>query len=353
VTLSSIPNEPSANGVLLTQLDNRGQVVAARAYRPAELFPTSSWFFEPQLVKMGNELRLIAYTSNGIAMLAFDSTGQNRTASPASLLVNSPLSAGDYRVSFRASSNGSRLWLSWMPYRAANPDGIYQSDIMLQAFDSAGNSLKEAQIIDAAVNTNAITHLQIAVTDSKFIASWTNGLTRRYKVFDTSNSLLQADKTLPASSSNCLIVHPVALNPGLALLCSSASHLEAVRTVRLNNAFEMLGTSGTLENELFSPAWLSRFNGIDVYTGDNGRFIFSVIQHIKLWPEDEIGSQYIAISEIVASDLAFSNSETRLIARFPMSEMFPRWILPMQGRFLIIGTTQYGVVHSMLVWRNK
>lgn len=354
VAMSYIPGETGASGVVLTQLGDRAQVIAARAYRYTELFPGSLWSSDPKLLRVGNELRLLAITNNGIAMASFDAAGQTRNVAASKLLVNEPLSSDYDRAGFHAEGGLDRLWLSWMPASISQPTGEHLTNLMFQTFDGNGGNLSVPYVLQSAVNPLAISRVKLAVSEKNLVVTWQTSV-QKFKVFSANNSILLADKILSSPSHACLGATPVALNPGHAFICTSAPYIQSVQGARLNANFDLVGGAGNFENEIISPAWLSTFRGAEFYTGNLGSLIFGVVQHVQLWPEDDLVSRYISISEIAPSEGPLSTSNVKLIARVPYSEMTVKWAFPMSGRLLLVGVDSYsesGKMRAMVVWNR-
>jgi hypothetical protein len=354
VVVTHIPGQPSAVGIVLAQLDTRGNVLAAHSYTRAELFPAAQYFREPRLVRVGSELRLLARTDNdGVSMVAFDSTGQ-RLLRPAVTMLSDPQFGYDYEgTSYRVSANGSGIWLGWLRNILTTNTGALKS-LAVQHFDAGGQALNTARVL-APVGPD-ISNFNMALGSSRLAVSWLQtGVPsqRRLEVIDINSDVLLTDKTLGSSYDACTHVDTLALEGGIAMTCWSNMGSIGAAKLAPNGELE-LSAGATLATDTLRAPWLKSLNGRVMFSeGYGGQLIVSARQYAKYWPEDMVESTYTAVfqTDVISGPLAAR--EPVLLARIPGPPFNMLTTVQLANGVLLIGSDGGSYLNSMGVWQVK
>jgi hypothetical protein len=354
VVATFIPGQPSAVGIAIAQLDTRGNVLAARSYTRAELFPAAQYFNQPRLLRVGSELRLLARTDNDVSMVALDPTGQ-RILRPAISMLSDPQLGYDHEAtSYRVSTDGSSIWLGWLRIIPA-PDSVYLRSLAVQHFDASGQALGAAHVMLAPVNAD-IGNFSMALSDARLAVSWRQtGVpsASRLAMIDTASGALLADKTVGTGVcdyASCIHFDVLALQPGIAMVGWSPP-LSPIGAARLDASGEPVLSAGTtLLTDTLKAPWLTPISGA-VFNGLGGQLTVSASQHAKYWPEDTLESGFTSVFQTSGNSGPLAASELVLLARIPGFPVNVLTTVQLGNRLLLIGSDSAGYLNSMAVWK--
>lgn len=350
VVATYIPDQSSAAGIALAQLDTRGKVLAARSYPSAELFPAASYFLEPRLLRIGSELRLFARTNNGVSMVAFDPTGQRILRPAVTVLFDLQLSSDTERTSYRVATDGAGIWLGWMRIIPAD-FSVYLKSVLVQHFDTNGEALGTARVVLDPVHVD-IRNFSMALSDTRLAVSWrqTGAVSaQRLEVIDAGSGALLADKTLSSDYDVCTYVKTLALQPGIALACWN--NLGPIGAARLDAGGELVLSPGaTLPIETLKAPWLTPLNGGAMFNGIGGQLTVSARQYAKYWPEDNSESSFTSVLQTSGISVPLAESEPVLLARVYDAPFNLLTTVQLGKRLLLIGNDSNGYLNSMVVW---
>lgn len=348
VVASFIPGQPSAVGVALSQLDNRGKVVAARSYTRAELFPAAQFFSEPRLLRVGSELRLFARTDNvNLSMVALDATGQT-ILRPAVTVLSDPQFGYDYEnTSYRLTADGNGIWVGWVRINSMS-----QRSVMVRHFDASGQAAGAERALLDPVMTD-ISELRMALADTRLGLSWKqSGLqpVRHAVTVDTASGAVVADKLLASDAGPGTRVETVALQPGIAM-ASWIYPVGPLGVARLDaNGDPVLSVGATLATDTLKAPWLAPISGIPVFSGVDGQLVVSAPQAAKYWPEDALDSGFLTVFQTAGTSGPLAASEPVLLARIPDARMTVLTTLRLGNRLLLVGSDGAGYLDSIVVW---
>jgi hypothetical protein len=356
VVATFIPGQPSAVGIAIAQLDTRGNVLAARSYTRAELFPAAQYFTEPRLLRVGSELRLLARTDNdGVSMVAFEPTGQ-RILRPAVTMLSDPLFGYDTeRTSYRVSTDGSGIWLGWLRIIPA-PNSVYLRSLAVQHFDASGHALGTARVMLDPVNAD-IGNFSMALSDTRLALAWRqSGLepVSRLAMIDTGSGALLADKTVGTGAcdyASCIHFDVLALQPGIAMVGWNPP-VSPIGAARLDASGEpVLSAATTLLTDTLKAPWLTPSNGPPVFKGLGGQLTVSTGQIAKYWPEDTLDSGFTSVFQTSGISGPLAASEPVLLARILGSPVNVLTTVQLGNRLLLIGSDGASYLNSMVVWK--
>lgn len=350
VALSPFPDQWASGGFTVAQLDQRGAVLAARSYSMVELFgSTSAWAPAPRLLRVGDELRLLARTDRGIQVVGLDATGQRITQPARLLLAQGNFEAdGDY-APFRAAADGNGFWLAWL---RINPG---PASLVLQRFDAGGAAQGNARPLAVNVVPIFLSNIGLAVSEDRVAVSWLPSLlsdTRRFAVLDKSSGTVLLEREVAAPQPACTKVQPLALQPGMALACYSGYSSLNLSAARLDaGGAPMLAAGGTLADQHLAADWLTAL-GRPVFAGANGQLVAAGFQNTPYWWRERGTSGFLMVMQ--SSGAGALSAAPTLLARIPGGGFDPRFVLPLGNRLLIVGgqdSTMSGGMHTLVVWR--
>jgi hypothetical protein len=347
VVATSILNQPDYAGIALTQLDARGKVVAMRNYTLADLFPGVQNFREPRLLRVGDELRVLAVTDSSVSMAAFDSTGQ-RILRPSVTLVSDPrliLVADD--LTYRMVADGAGIWISW---GRLTQDAYSQGRaLMLQHFDANAQPVVAPRVLSNA-SWGTLSDFNMAIDGARLAVSWREqgGSTARHlALIDTGSGALLTDKSLDSLQA-CTHVNTLALAPGLAMTCWG--NAQALRAARLDaNGDPVLSAGTTLATDTIKAPWLMPLNDDTVFGGNTGKLAASTRQTDKYWPEDDYATALTSVFQTRGSDGPLAASEPVLLARIAPPMNVQR-IIKLGNRLLLVGRDDFYNLQTTTVW---
>lgn len=350
VVLSPFPDQWASGGFTVAQLDQRGAVLAARTYSLVELFgSTSIWAPAPRLLRVGDELRLLARTDLGIQMVGLDASGQRITQPARLVLAQGTFEAdGDY-APFRAAADGSGLWLTWLRISPG------PTSLMLQRFDAGGAAQGSARPLAVNVVPIFLYNVGLAVSENQVAVSWLPSLlsdTRRFAVLDKSSRTVLLEREVAAPQPACTKVQPLALQPGMALACYSGYSSLNLSAARLDaGGAPLLAAGGTLADQHLTADWLTPL-ARPVFAGVNGQLVAAGFQHTPYWWREGGANGFLMVMQSGAAGAL--RAEPTLLARIPGGGFDPRFVLPLGNRLLIVGgqeSTMSGGMQTLLVWR--
>ena len=348
VVLGGPTTTPLNDGFALSAIDFRGNVTASRNYRRADFGAT---FLEVQrLVRVGNELRVIAFVDGRLDMLAFDTTGQARTAAQAPLVVET-LPGFDDSTYVRAAGGTDRFWLIWK--NAYEPVlGTILSDLKVQAFDAAGQPLGSPVLLEQGVNGAAVLRVRLsAAPGDPVLASWSLAGEVRYAAIGASSGALLARKT-PADTGLSLDgfpIEPAALGTGLTLTAPSPAP-GLMAGVRLDASYNPIrGTGSQFISESITPSWWLFQQGAVPPAGAFGRLFMGAYQFTKEFPGDISDTSFLSFVELTPTAGALG-SNVELLGRLPFDALEFPIIVPLPDRLLVVGTRNQGLA-TVPIWR--
>lgn len=352
VVVTWIPGQAQVAGVTLAQLDQRGALVAAKNYTPAELFPGAQYFNSPRLLRVGSELRLLAMTDKGISMVGLDATGQRITMAGKPMLSDPIFAYDNDQMLFHAMADGGDIWVGWT---RRTSDGDRLTSVALQRFDAGGQALAPATIMQDPIAKD-ISQVRLAVADKRVVMSWrllalSSG--RYYRVFDANNGTLGPTGALGDPYVPCRFIEAVTLKPGLALVCGPqpGGQIAAARI----GADGALAPATPLEGETLKAPWLTASGGNDVYEGSGGNLMVVTGQQGRYWPEDSDARSYLSVFQTRPTTGPLASAEPTLLARIPDNPMWVATVVPIGNRLLLVGANGYfegAKLRTMVVWKQ-
>lgn len=127
VALSGAPGLSSGAGFALTQIDARGQIVAAQVYRAADVHPEGALLStDLHLVRFGDGVAVVFKVGGRVALLRLDATGQHAATARATYVADAPAALGAIDSTFDVAGDGENLWLTWI-------DAVVDDDAYLPA----------------------------------------------------------------------------------------------------------------------------------------------------------------------------------------------------------------------------
>lgn len=354
VVVTMIPGQPPAAGIALSQLGPRGNVLAARAYTRAELFPAAQYFREPLLLRIGSELRLLARTDFGVSMVAFDSTGQRILRPAASIMSDPQFGIGVDDISYRVATNGADIWLGWVRL-IPTANSVYLRSLAVQHFDAEGQPLGAARAVLDPVEAD-VGKFSMALSDTRLAVSWRqSGLPPPWRLvmIDASSGVLLADKTLGSAYEPCTHVNTLALQPGIAMICWDNFSVP-IGAARLDAGGEpVLSAGATLRTDALKAPWLTTLYGGATFTGIGGQLTVAAIQQARYWPEDNLESGFTSVFQTSGVSGPMAASEPTLLARIVNTSAHVLFMAQVGNRVLLIGSDGAGKLNSMAVWLPK
>jgi microcompartment protein CcmK/EutM len=344
------PGQASATGLALAQLDSRGKVVAARRYERTELFPSTQWFSQPRLLRVGDELRLFAFTgNNNVSMVALDATGQ-RVLRPAVNVLFDPQISGDYEgMGYRVVADGAGIWIGWLR-TTQDADSARRVSLIVQHLDRDGQALGAERIaLDAAYAD--IGNVSMALSGSRLALSWRqmSGLqARQLAMIDTVSGELVASRTLDIPFETCNRVDTLSLQPGLAMTCWNM-WMPPLAVARLDgNGDPILPAGATLATDILRLPSVPFFGSTATFNGSGGQLFVSAGGGGKYWPEDSLESRFATVLQAGAGKGPLASSPV-LLARIPTPLSVQRMV-KLGNRLLLLGAGNDGYLNTTVVW---
>lgn len=361
VALAGLPGEPGALGFSLSRIDTRGRVVAMKSYRYADVAARGGMGRAPRLLQMGDELRVVFASDDGLQMLRVDTTGQTLLAPQAVVLGNAPRYGSDDGVEFQAGVAGGRLWLAWMDYPVYLND-VNQSTLSAQPFDAAGVPLAPPQVLASGLRPLSVRgpHAAVAAGD-RLLLNWTVTLSDRvtgyYAVLGPASDTPLAQGTLaPAPESSACGVglqRPFGPLSGAPAFWCFGNGLWGSAT--LDDALAPVQAGGALRVDPLLPADLRHESGTMLLTPALGRLVLSGRRTGLLWPEDSTETIFWQIGDVPwRTDGSADTAAYVPLARLYGESFTPLVQVPLADRILVIGTDcdcQGGQLSTMVVWR--
>lgn len=348
------PDQAQGAAIALTQLDARGKAMATRTYGAAELFPGADYLDEPRLLRVGEELRLVARTSRlGVAMAAFDSGGQRILRAPVVLLADTEggahialdLEGNSYRI----VQGGGRLWLNWVRI-GLMANGGYQRALQLQAFDAAGQALGGARTL-RGWTTGSFGQVGMVFADDRVALVWREGdwsRGGRLALVDAASGTL-TERALDLQGTTCGEVALVALQPGLAMTCRDYTP-KPLLAVRIDSAGNpVLDGTGRTDEAVQAPSLTAVSDGSS-FVGGGGELSMVTRQYETLWPDAPNPTRLFVVARTRSVDGRLAGGAPLLLARMPAELMTVDATIPMGNRLLLLGSDGYGDLATAVVW---
>lgn len=361
VAITGLPGEPSSIGFSLARIDTRGRVVAVKPYRYADVAARGGMGRAPQLMQMGNELRVVFASDDGIQMLRLDATGQTLLAPRAVVLSTAPLHGSDDGVLFSAGVAGGQLWLSWMDYPVYVND-VYLSTLSAQSFDAAGVPTAPPGVLATGLRPLTVRGPHMAAASgNRLLLSWTVTLndlvSGYYAVFGhaVTAPLAQGALAPVTDTSACRagLQRPFGPTDGApAFWCFGNGQWGSAT---LDAALAPVLSGGALRVDPLLPADIRGVPGTLTLTPAPGRLVLSGQQTGRLWPEDSADTIFWQIGDLPwRADGSADTAGYVTLARLYGQNFVPVTQVPLADRILVIGTDcecQGGLLSTMVVWR--
>ena len=345
VAVGYIPGEPQAAGLAVAQIDARGNVVAQRRYTSAELLPSMLYMAEPQVLRVGNEVRIFGRVNGReLWMVSLDSTGQNIVRPAVQLVSDMQLSYVASGIDYNVASDDAGIWVGW----ARAVDSSHRA-LLAQHFDANGQAPGPINTVEEQ-SMGDIFAFSMALDASRLTFAWITSIdTSPWHVatLDTRTGALLSDLTLGLSLEDCRVVRPVALHPGLAITCSALSGIGVAPLDATGNP--VLPSGATLKTNVMQTPWLGRTAGaVGRFDGSGGQLIVNIGQLDKFWPEDGTESHFVTVFQTSGSG-ALVDSEPVLLARIaPFVTV--QTSVRLGNRLLLIGSDDAGYINTTVVW---
>jgi hypothetical protein len=319
------------------------------------------WVTPQKLLRVGNELRLVALGDDGLLLAGFDANGQAPTL-PKTVLVPHGDFVSDYDNQYVAGAVvGNRIWLAWLHgYQDANSN--YLADVLVQSFDASGQPVGAPLTLSAGEYQSGVHTLRMSADSTHVVVSWLSGgsvLVSRYAVLDAVAGSLLADKSLlpaPVSRSNdgstaYYQLTPLATGTGVDLVFDSDTTFGQLAGVQLDGSFDALRSNGgaTLGSEVISQSWMEPAS-MGIAVAGSGQVFLASQGNVLLWPEDTLTTSVTNVTQLTpgAGALA-STGKLALLARVP--DAYAQFVLPFGDRVLLVGSSPTQAMTVTPVWR--
>ncbi|MEO8056888.1 MAG: hypothetical protein ABI671_01090 [Burkholderiales bacterium] len=282
-----------SSGIVVSRLDLRGRVIDAQLHESLALNDrTGSLVMHPAGV-----LYLEPLSSSNTAQVALTGFDRNGNLMGAPGAVSIDLGGGRFVPTlqrFSTATDGATLWILWARSYVQVGQG-FVNELVLQAFDTAGNPLAPETVVDAGPT------LVFALTagSGKVLLNWVRPSPAGtfdvlYAIGSVSSGSLDARSLVTGLPASNVFVAPFLLPEGGALLWPSAlgsgAVLPATAGVRLDGSYAVLrSASGGLDAELLA--------GVSTYDSNTPapaavgpRIVMSATVRGNLWP-DEPGNE--------------------------------------------------------------
>lgn len=338
IAMTSIRGFPPAEGVTLTTIDANGRATASIDHR-------GNWTRNPRLVRMSNELRLLAANEGGdIIALAFDAQGRTRAPDtqvliPASNRVQPAL----YDAWFQVAVGGNRLWLLTLQGCERRDSSTIQCDLVLQAFDQTGQAIGGPQVIAREVATNTFGAARLIAAADRVVAIWQlSGLPSVWQlaVADAASGLVLHTRAL--NDINPInVLHPAAMDPGVALVYADigSGAGDPLNIVALDSSYVPIRRAS---GDAISPPWMmpAALHGLTVTAGR---------MHLLSSRPVESGMLLSEVNWNVGTG-ANATPSVRLLGSFPY--LSTGHLVHLSDRLLVLGgrLVEEEVLATVVVW---
>lgn len=355
VTISNLPGTYPAAGFMLTEIGPRGALMAATAFPVAGL---PEPVYNPRLLRLGDELRLVYVGNGGVSMLRISADGQTLLSKTPIVLQHGPLGQVPYlsQFPFKAATSQGALWLVTTPY--VGSDTIPQARLELRRFDAAGSQVGAPQAIESGNTAYGVSALDMSASASQLVMTWYHGTPAagpRHMIVDATTGL-----SVPtATASGLSDLGPACQAQGLPLALSAnnlvACGAYASSAVTLGaNGLPLTNADGSIRNDSLLPADWSASSGVLNWVTDAQRLSFFGRRFEKLWPEDSLESSFFQFAEIPLVSSGPDITAYRMLGRVLSKTLQPQFAFTLGNRVLVIGSDcncQTGVLGTTIVWR--
>lgn len=344
VVLSRWRPEP---GMVLSQLDMRGQAVASTLYRFADFFVDSVG--ETRMARVGQDLRVVLETDSGLKMLGFDGTGQQVTLDAPVVMTAEELTSDLDSHSFAVQGTADSLWVAWLTYPVES-----DAKLQLRRFDALGRPQTPVLTIRDAVNPGGLSGVRMTMSADHLLLAWSqvnlDGKQWQYAAVSPSGEVL-VNRALGVGCAGDFV--PQALDSGPAFTCTNGPDAGAVALDESMNPRR--GGDGAIQVDGGLPAWWILNQGpFDDLTGMRDSLALTGRQYDLLWPDDTYQTGFTQIGQMPLADGVLQGEQVQLLAKVPSEEFATMRAVPFANHILLVGTDclcEGGTLRTMVVWK--
>jgi hypothetical protein len=344
--LMSYAGAAAVDGIAMSKVDVRGQVQSTVLHAGISAG-------NARMARVAGEARVVYLDNTGLAMRAFDSSGNTIGVAP-TLLKPGAVSSSATGEQFVLAGAGDVMWLVWFEF-PVSPSTQYT--MRARPFDAAGLPLAADSVLVTTGNPGSVRDLKANGSPGHAIVSWNEGALHFYALMQGA-----AAPTLHAtgiSNGTADVLFPAATATGAALMWKGAVGATGAWQpfgVRFDALGEPWWTgSGGIPgtSESLALGWISNAVSVKPAVGGGTPSLdLLAVDSAKLWPEDITATQLSVVTEITPGDRPLAaNPQARLLARgaLPMS-MSPH-LVGLSNNVLLFVDEPAGVTITS-VWRR-
>lgn len=335
-------------GMVLSQLDVRGQAVASAFYPDASLLSDS--FGEAHMARVGEELRVVFSTNAGLKLLGFNGTGQKLTRGTPVVVTTDLLTLGFETDSFAVQGTADSLWVAWLT--APRESNV---KVRIRRFDAQGRPQTPVITVDTNIFAGSVSGLRMktsATGDAVVVLAAENSAGKRWQYAAVSPSgQLLANQAVGVPCVGSFV--PQALDSGVTLTCTDKPYAGAVT---LDESMKpRLGSNGGVQVDGGLPAWWIQNQGAFYdLTGTGDGLALTGGQYRKLWPDDRFESEFTQIGLMPLAGGVLRGEQLQVLAKVPWNEFSAVLTVPFADRLLLVGADcacESAKLRTMVVWK--
>ncbi|MBN8489662.1 MAG: hypothetical protein J0M20_18265 [Burkholderiales bacterium] len=364
VLATNIPGRPHSEGLAVSQLDARGQVIKTAVYRSQDILGTSSGVLDVQLLATPDALLAVISSPQGSHLLRLDTSGQTQLDAAAIALVSGRLEADYDRVRTTATVVGNTLWLAWIAEDGQNDQFETLYSQFIRAFSLRGVPL--GPVLRVATDTSSLgwharrldATAQAGVLS--FASSEVNGdVWRLAQVRPSDQTLapLVSLHPLPGTNGVCGAagnysgrMQIQALGSSSLLLCQTSKKHLGLADLGSDLVVPRDGSGRLSAGSLLGADWTAR--GELMKLGASAQTLaLGADQFGRLFSWDTQDSSFYRLAELPLVAGQTDAAHVRTLARLPYLGATPVLLLPTSNGVLVIYRQSDGRLSTQLVWR--
>jgi hypothetical protein len=309
-----------------------------------------------QLLRLGDEARLVYLHDATTSILGFDESANRTTAGDASLDMGVAL-ANSSGSPFVAAATANSIWILWLRQRDFDLEGPFSADLMMAGFTADGSPVAPPAALVTQVDSRLLASIAVGGGGDRLLVTWRQAesfggaTTTHYVALDATGAVLGRRQI-----DGDLFFKPRVTAAGAMYLCWVPGYTGPVAAVRLDASYEPVrAVAGPLANEIVSPDWAGFIFGYDSFGCeiDESRIALVGGEVTRRWPWENNSNALASMVDVSlppASAPALATNAQR-IARFESASLLNTTSVVLSERVLTLGANTGGQTAVVMAWR--